>query len=280
MSATGDKKNLFMLTLKGRVTVQFVDGNTLEGEFVTQDELNIFIKIDHEPVMIPRSQIRYIKGKPDQFIEKDESQAVLLETGAGEAAPETKEAKTLLPGPDILTGTQQRLVLVEEEGQPTDPITLDQAAAPQKEEAIKPQDTGVISEEEEDEDPTLVLKQEQPKAELEEATLILKIKEPETEKISAYLDCASGPHAGEVFELTEDVTTIGRSSDNILPLSNDKEISRKHSKIIYESGTFIIEDQNSLNGTFVNDQRVESPRYLEDGDVILVGVSTLVYHQK
>jgi pSer/pThr/pTyr-binding forkhead associated (FHA) protein len=73
--------------------------------------------------------------------------------------------------------------------------------------------------------------------------------------------------------------TIGRASDNIISLFNDKEISRKHSKITYEAGNFIVEDQNSLNGTFVNNQRIEGPRYLEDGDVIFIGVSTLEYHQ-
>jgi adenylate cyclase len=63
-------------------------------------------------------------------------------------------------------------------------------------------------------------------------------------------------------------------------LSKDKEISRKHTKVTYEGGQFVVEDQGSLNGTFINNERIEGPRYLEDGDVLMVGVSTLIYHKQ
>jgi hypothetical protein len=266
MSTAGDAKNL--LALKGQVTIKFVDGEILEGEFVTQDELNIFIKIDHEPVMIPRHQIRYIKGKPGQPVEKDSTLSALPGVSAGQ--PQTPVSLPPIP-------TAAQTVLTEEH---VEQITIDK---------VKPvaPETADISPalEEGNEDTTLVLKQNQPQPEeeeVEETTLIItkEKEEAKTEEISAYLDCTTGPHAGEVFKLTKDTAILGRSSDNLLALSGDKEISRKHSKIVYESGSFIIEDQNSLNGTFVNDQRIDSPRYLEEGDVILIGVSTLVYHQK
>ena len=112
-----------------------------------------------------------------------------------------------------------------------------------------------------------------------DATMVLG-HESKASEVSATLICTSGPHTGDVVKLKSGITTIGRSSDNIISLSKDKEISRHHALIIQESGRFVIQDQNSLNGTFVNDEQVTSPRYLEDGDVILVGVSTFRYEEE
>ena len=270
-------KNLFALTLKGQVTIHFIDGTTLDGEFVAQDELNIFLKVDDAPLMIPRSQVRYIKGKQGQSLERDEALAAMLETNAGATPPAPPKADALSPSVDTLRDTSQT-------GQPVAPsmpsaeVTSIPVTKTVEDVVLKPQDVGLIFED--DEDPTLVLKQEPTQPAEEDSTLVIEIEKTELEKISGHLDCTTGPHAGETFELVMGVTTLGRASDNIVGLPNDKEISRKHSKILYESGHFIIEDQNSLNGTFVNDERIDSPRYLEDGDQILIGVSTLVYHQK
>lgn len=100
------------------------------------------------------------------------------------------------------------------------------------------------------------------------------------EEISAHLVCTTGPQAGEVFQLRPGITTIGRSSDNTVPLSRDKEVSRRHAIIAYEANKFVIQDQNSLNGTFVNNQPVKEPQPLEDGDIILIGVSTLKFQER
>ena len=72
-------KKLFLLALKGQISVHFADGHILEGEFITQDEFNVFLMVDDKPTMIPRSQIRYIMGQSDQQIEEDTSQQALLE---------------------------------------------------------------------------------------------------------------------------------------------------------------------------------------------------------
>ena len=90
MSTEGDAlyaKKLSLLTLKGRLEVHFIDGQMLQGEFVTQDEFNIFLMVDDKPAMIPRSQIRYILGKPGQPVEKDSSQEALLEPEPATAEP-------------------------------------------------------------------------------------------------------------------------------------------------------------------------------------------------
>jgi len=266
-------EDFFLLTLKGQILIEFIDGDTLEGEFVTQDALNIFVKIDGEPVMISRSQIRFIKGRQSQQIEKDQSQVEFLTESPTPYVREQKEPEILSPGVDELDETEGTVVLMQEA---EEFVTSPGAITP--DESFKVQDVGI--EFDEDEDPTLVFEDESEEVELEEATFVLPQDKMPPSEISAHLECTAGPHAGEVFELKRDVTTVGRSSDNDVSLAYDKEISRKHSLITYEAGSFIIEDQNSLNGTFVNEERVETPRQLADGDTIFVGVSTLMFHEK
>jgi FHA domain len=63
--------------------------------------------------------------------------------------------------------------------------------------------------------------------------------------------------------------TIGRSPDNDLPVDN-LAVSNHHAKVYYEAGRMVVEDLASLNGTFVNDLRVERAT-LHDGDNIHIG---------
>ena len=63
--------------------------------------------------------------------------------------------------------------------------------------------------------------------------------------------------------------TIGRSPDNDILVDN-LAVSNYHAKIYYEAGRMVIEDLDSLNGTFVNDLRVERAT-LHDGDNIHIG---------
>jgi pSer/pThr/pTyr-binding forkhead associated (FHA) protein len=67
--------------------------------------------------------------------------------------------------------------------------------------------------------------------------------------------------------------TIGRSPDNDLAVDN-LAVSNYHAKIYYEGGRMVIEDLDSLNGTFVNDLRVERAT-LHDGDKVHVGKHTI-----
>ncbi len=63
--------------------------------------------------------------------------------------------------------------------------------------------------------------------------------------------------------------TIGRSPDNDIPVDN-LAVSNHHAKVYYEAGRMVVEDLASLNGTFVNDLRVERAT-LHDGDSIHIG---------
>jgi len=85
---------------------------------------------------------------------------------------------------------------------------------------------------------------------------------------------SGGGRAGETFQL-EGQTTIGRSPDCGIFL-DDVTVSRKHGVLTNRDDGFFIEDQGSLNGTFVNRKRVESA-LLEDGDEVQIGKYRLTF---
>ena len=80
----------------------------------------------------------------------------------------------------------------------------------------------------------------------------------------------SGPTPGETFPLEGDQLIIGRDSSNSIAI-NDAEISRKHSRLSFQGGKYVIEDLGSTNGTFVNGQRLAGPVVLKPGDVVSLG---------
>ncbi len=65
-------------------------------------------------------------------------------------------------------------------------------------------------------------------------------------------------------------TTIGRKTDNDLVL-NDITISGLHCKILYQENKVYIQDENSTNGTFVNEERISEKTELHKGDKLLLG---------
>jgi len=86
---------------------------------------------------------------------------------------------------------------------------------------------------------------------------------------------SGGGRSGETFLPHGDRTTIGRSPDCGIFL-DDVTVSRKHAVLVERDGHFLIEDQGSLNGTFVNRKRVESAE-LEDGDELQIGKYRLTF---
>jgi pSer/pThr/pTyr-binding forkhead associated (FHA) protein len=80
---------------------------------------------------------------------------------------------------------------------------------------------------------------------------------------------SGGGRAGETFTPQGDRTTIGRSPDCPVFL-DDVTVSRRHAVLVERDSRWFVEDQGSLNGTFVNRRRVESAE-LSDGDEIQIG---------
>jgi hypothetical protein len=63
--------------------------------------------------------------------------------------------------------------------------------------------------------------------------------------------------------------TIGRAPDNDIYIDN-LAVSNYHARIYVEAGSLVVEDLNSLNGSFLNDIRIERAM-LKDGDTVLIG---------
>lgn len=79
-------------------------------------------------------------------------------------------------------------------------------------------------------------------------------------------------------ELADEETTFGRAEDNKVSLIAD-EVSRYHAKVYLRDDQTILQDLKSMNGTFVNRQRVVQ-RLLSDGDEIFLGSRCrLVFHE-
>ena len=80
----------------------------------------------------------------------------------------------------------------------------------------------------------------------------------------------TGPTPGAAFILEGDQMTIGRDSTNEITI-NDAEISRRHARLTFQGGTYVLADLGSTNGTFVNGQRLAGPRVLKAGEVVSFG---------
>jgi pSer/pThr/pTyr-binding forkhead associated (FHA) protein len=75
--------------------------------------------------------------------------------------------------------------------------------------------------------------------------------------------------------LSQSAVTIGRLPDNIVQIDN-LAVSGHHAKIFWETDHYVLEDNNSLNGTFVNNRRVgKTP--LKDGDEVMIGKHVLAF---
>jgi pSer/pThr/pTyr-binding forkhead associated (FHA) protein len=92
---------------------------------------------------------------------------------------------------------------------------------------------------------------------------------------SALLVVKRGPNAGSRFLLDQDVTTAGRHPDSDIFL-DDVTVSRRHAEFRREGTGYSVHDVGSLNGTYVNRERIEAAP-LTGGDEVQVGKFRLVY---
>ncbi len=88
----------------------------------------------------------------------------------------------------------------------------------------------------------------------------------------------SGPTPGATFSLEGDQLIIGRDTASNIAI-NDAEVSRKHARLTFQGGKYVIEDLGSTNGTFVNGQRLASPVVLKSGDVVSLGEQIVLMYE-
>jgi len=94
-------------------------------------------------------------------------------------------------------------------------------------------------------------------------------------KVWAVLECRSGLHAGELYPIWSDETSIGTRPGNDIVLADDA-VSGQHALIVRQQQVVQLIDRDSTNGTHVNGQRIRKGT-IEPGDTILLGVSEYVF---
>jgi pSer/pThr/pTyr-binding forkhead associated (FHA) protein len=109
----------------------------------------------------------------------------------------------------------------------------------------------------------------------EEAAEEAALPQSELELGQALLVVQRGPNAGSRFLIDKDVTTAGRHPESDIFL-DDVTVSRRHAEFRRDDGKFFIHDVGSLNGTYVNRQRVEETQ-LANGDELQIGKFKLTF---
>lgn len=93
---------------------------------------------------------------------------------------------------------------------------------------------------------------------------------------TALLVVLRGPNAGSRFLLDSDFTSAGRHPDSDIFL-DDVTVSRRHAEFDRAGDGFTVADVGSLNGTYVNRDRIDKV-VLNDGDEVQIGKYRLVYY--
>ena len=102
--------------------------------------------------------------------------------------------------------------------------------------------------------------------------------EARTNRGAALVIRSGGGRTGESFPLESERLTVGRRPESDIFL-DDVTVSRDHAVIVRRGADYYLDDLGSLNGTYVNRQRVDS-RQLEDGDELQIGKYKLSYLHK
>ncbi len=102
--------------------------------------------------------------------------------------------------------------------------------------------------------------------------------EPGSARGPALVIRAGGGRVGESFAVAGERMSIGRRPDADVFL-DDITVSRDHALLINRSDHWHLDDCGSLNGTYVNRQRIDSQR-LEEGDEVQIGKYKLTFHAR
>jgi pSer/pThr/pTyr-binding forkhead associated (FHA) protein len=100
----------------------------------------------------------------------------------------------------------------------------------------------------------------------------------ELSKDRAVLIVRAGEQAGARFTLESDITRLGRHPDSEISL-DDITVSRRHAEVQRTDEGYMVADSGSLNGTYVNQERVERAA-LRHGDELQIGKFRLVFFER
>lgn len=96
----------------------------------------------------------------------------------------------------------------------------------------------------------------------------------------AWLRVEAGFRPGRELILTKDDVTIGRAETCDVGLFGDPGVERAHARILRRDGRFVLVDEATQSGTYLNGARIDDPTELRSGDRIRVGRSTLRFGER
>jgi hypothetical protein len=96
----------------------------------------------------------------------------------------------------------------------------------------------------------------------------------------AWIKVEAGFRPGREMLLHKETTSIGRAEGSDIALFGDSGVEKVHANIVLDGGRYFLEDLQSPGGSYVNDRRVVGRTPLKAGDLIRVGRSVLVFHER
>nr|BBH89346.1 hypothetical protein KTC_40970 [Thermosporothrix sp. COM3] len=114
-----------------------------------------------------------------------------------------------------------------------------------------------------------------------ETERVIPVPPPEPEPLPARLLVKLEGQVLQEHVLLHRLTSIGRSSKNMIALTGDKVASRHHAMLAREGERYLLTDEGSLNGTFINGKKLIPHRSytLQDGMLIRIGSHELQFEQ-
>jgi pSer/pThr/pTyr-binding forkhead associated (FHA) protein len=95
----------------------------------------------------------------------------------------------------------------------------------------------------------------------------------------ASLIVRSGAQAGAAFPLHDQLTRLGRHPESEISL-DDITVSRRHAEVERTPTGYLVRDAGSLNGTYLNAERIDDEVVLRQGDELQVGKFRLVFFER
>jgi hypothetical protein len=96
----------------------------------------------------------------------------------------------------------------------------------------------------------------------------------------AWLRVETGFRPGREFMLTKPETTLGRGESCDLGLFGDPAVEKLHARIVLRGKQYLLADEGTAAGTYVNEDRIAEPVPLRSGDTIRIGESVLRFGER
>jgi hypothetical protein len=96
----------------------------------------------------------------------------------------------------------------------------------------------------------------------------------------AWIRVEAGFRAGRELILSQTETTIGRAEGCDIGLFGDSGVEKLHARILHERGRYVLQDEDTQGGTYLNGEEIDRPTTLRAGDLIEMGRSALRFGER